>query len=98
MGLGFSLLGARGSRHLYDEASPTVFAVVTADLATVLLHDSVAHAKAKPCPLPDRTRRIERIKHAVRLADSGTIVGKLDTHVSIERAAGNLDGSPALFC
>ena len=50
--------------------------VLAGDLALMFLHHSVRHAQAQTRSLANRFGGVERIKDAVRIADSGAGVGK----------------------
>src|SRR5690349_17177814 len=66
-----------GNGETHHEHSTSFSAVVTADLAVVILHHAVASAQAKTSSLPDGLGSVKRIKNTARLADARASVGEL---------------------
>src|SRR6185437_3060727 len=98
VGLCFGFFSRLRCGHFHHEARPAIFTVVATDLATVFLHDSVAHAQAQASTLSNRTSRVERIKDSGGFFDSGAIVSKLHSHRAVDRRALNGYRAPMFFC
>src|SRR5580698_3807351 len=70
-------------RETQNEDSAALGAVVTGDLATMVLHYAIGGAQAKPGAFADRLGGIEGIKHALEFADTRPRIGEFQQHFTV---------------
>ena len=79
-----------------EERRSAVLLVLARNLPTVLLNNSIASAQAQARSLPHRTRRVERIEHAVRLQHPRPRIGELGADYISSRISGDGEGAAAI--
>src|SRR3989442_15976559 len=87
----------RSRREAEDEHGATLGPVVAGDLALMVLHHSVGSAQAQPGAFADGFRGVEGIKDALRLADAGAGIGKLQDNHAAFVPHGYTEGSATHF-
>src|SRR6266849_1052810 len=89
--------GLRSHGETQDEHGATLGPVVAGALALMILHHSIGGAQAQPSAFANGFSCVEGIKDALRLADSGAGVGKLQHHLIAFAPRARQEGSAAHF-